>query len=321
MHTIILQFFRGITGILFVFSGFVKLVDPQGSAYKFEEYFGGDVLNLEGLIPFALPFSIVLILTELILGIALLLGYRTKTTLWCLFGITTLFLCLTGYSAIFDKVTDCGCFGDAIKLTAWETFYKNIIFLMLIVWMMIKHDQIKPLFSKNITQPILIASVFSSLYVIYHVLTYLPLIDFRPYAIGKNIRAGMVYQEDGEIPPVHDFYLESETDDLTDVILDAPKAILMVANHLEHVDGEAWKELIKLSNKATDKGYLVYLLSSSSTALVSKTKEENTLPFDVLFCDGTTLKTMIRANPGILGLHQGTVVFKENWKNIKEIKW
>ena len=119
---------RLLVAVTFIFSGFVKLVDPLGSAYKFEEYFGADVLNLEFLTPYALQFSVILILAEIMLGVMLLVGYKARFTVWSLFLITLLFLFLTWYSAHYDKVTDCGCFGDAVKLTPWETFYKNVIF-------------------------------------------------------------------------------------------------------------------------------------------------------------------------------------------------
>ena len=118
---------RLLVAATFIFSGFVKLVDPLGSAYKFVDYFSADVLNLEFLIPYALPFSILLIVTEIMLGVMLLIGFKSKFTAWSLFLMTLLFLFLTWYSAYYDKVTDCGCFGDAIKLTPWETFNKNVI--------------------------------------------------------------------------------------------------------------------------------------------------------------------------------------------------
>ena len=124
---ILTQIVRLLVSITFIFSGFVKLVDPLGSVYKFEEYFGADVLNLEFLTPYALQFSIVLIIAEIMLGVKLLVGFKPKITVWSLFILTLIFLFLTWFSAYFDKVTDCGCFGDAIKLTPWETFYKNIV--------------------------------------------------------------------------------------------------------------------------------------------------------------------------------------------------
>ncbi|MBG7629315.1 MAG: DoxX family protein, partial [Bacteroidetes bacterium] len=140
---------RLIVALTFIFSGFVKLVDPLGSAYKFQEYFGADVLNMEFLIPYALPFSILLILAEIMLGVTLLLGYLPKFTVWSLLGIILVFLFLTWYSAYYDKVTDCGCFGDAVKLSSWGTFYKNIVLVVLILFLVWKVDDIKPLFGVN----------------------------------------------------------------------------------------------------------------------------------------------------------------------------
>ncbi|MDO9138564.1 MAG: DoxX family protein, partial [Lutibacter sp.] len=120
---------RLVVSFTFIFSGFVKLVDPLGSSYKFQEYFSAGVLNLEFLIPYALPFSILLILAELMLGVTLLLGYLPKFTVWSLLVMILVFLFLTWYSAFYNKVLDCGCFGDAVKLTPWETFYKNVVLL------------------------------------------------------------------------------------------------------------------------------------------------------------------------------------------------
>src|SRR4030066_845401 len=130
---IVTLIFRLIVSLTFIFSGFVKLVDPLGSSYKFQEYFGSDVLNLEFLIPYALPFSILLIVAELLLGVMLLLGYLPKFTVWSLLVMILVFLFLTWYSAFYNKVLDCGCFGDALTLSPWDTFYKNVVLLALIL--------------------------------------------------------------------------------------------------------------------------------------------------------------------------------------------
>ena len=132
---LLIQLARILVGGLFVFSGFVKLVDPIGSQYKFQEYFSESVLNIEFLIPYALPFAILLIVAEILLGVMILIGYKSKLTVWSLFVLTLIFLFLTWYSAYYNKVTDCGCFGDAIKLSTWETFYKNVILIVLIVFL------------------------------------------------------------------------------------------------------------------------------------------------------------------------------------------
>ena len=161
---LIVHLSRIFVGAMFIFSGFVKLVDPIGSQYKFEEYFSEGVLNLEFLIPYALPFSILLIIVEIMLGVSLLLGYKSKITTWSLLGITTIFLFLTWYSAYYNKVTDCGCFGDAIKLTPWETFWKNVLLIGLILLLLIGVKNIKALFSKRINTSLIILSFVSFSY-------------------------------------------------------------------------------------------------------------------------------------------------------------
>src|SRR5210317_810907 len=169
------QIARLLVSVTFVFSGFVKLVDPLGSAYKFEEYFGADVLNLEFLAPFALQFSILLILAEIMLGVMLLLGYKPKLTVWSLFLISVLFLFLTWYSAYYDKVTDCGCFGDAVKLTPWETFYKNVVLIVLVIFLMIRVYDIQPIRSEILAKRVTLISFLAFSAIIFYVLRYLPL--------------------------------------------------------------------------------------------------------------------------------------------------
>ncbi|AMC10732.1 DoxX family protein [Lutibacter profundi] len=318
---ITVQILRFLVAITFIFSGFVKLIDPLGSAYKFQEYFGADVLNLEFLIPYALPFSIFLILVEIMLGVFLLLGYLPKLTVWCLLGIILVFLFLTWYSAYYDKVTDCGCFGDAVKLSSWDTFYKNIVLIAFILVLVFKYKLIKPLFSLTIVKWTSFLSFFIFLYIIYYVLVHLPIIDFRPYAIGKNIPEGMEYIGD-ELPPVHDFFLESENgEDLTEAILSADNVMLVIAYNLDKSDIEGFTTIKNVTDKAIEKGYKVYMLSSSLRDDYLSIKEKFHLNFDMLFCDETTLKTIIRANPGIITLQKGTVTGKWNWVDVDAIKF
>jgi len=311
---------RILVAATFLFSGFVKLVDPLGSAYKFQEYFGSDVLNMEFLIPYALPFSIVLILTEIILGVTVLIGYKQKFTVWALFGITLLFLFLTWYSAYYDKVTDCGCFGDALKLSTWNTFYKNIILIGLIILLIFNVKKIKPIFTDTFLKWLTFASFCSFLYIVYYVLVHLPIIDFRAYAVGNNIKEGMEYPEEGdELPPVHDFFLESETDDLTEQILTADKSMLIVTYNLKKGDIAGFSALISVAEEAKKKGYLVYGLSASATEDLERFQKDLGLPFEFLFCDETTLKTIIRANPGIVTMEKGTITGKWNWTDADDV--
>ncbi len=317
----LLNISRLFVAITFIFSGFVKLVDPLGSSYKFQEYFSVDVLNLEFLIPYALPFSIFLILAEIVLGVMLLVGYLPKLTVWSLLGIILVFLFLTWYSAYYDKVTDCGCFGDAVKLTPWETFYKNVVLIIFIIVLLVKVEMIKPLFSLNSAKWITFFSLISFLSIIYYVLIHLPIIDFRPYAVGKNIPDGMEYINNEE-PPIHDFFLESVDGlDLTEKLLSTENVVLVVIYNIKKAGMQGFSKIKTITDKAISKGYAVYALSSSLNEDYVELKNKYNLNFDVLFCDEVTLKTIIRANPGIVTLNKGTVTGKYNWIDVDDVKF
>ena len=317
---IIVYIVRILVGVMFIFSGFVKLIDPIGSQYKFQEYFSESVLDIEFLLPYTLVFSIVLIILEILLGVLLLLGYKRKVTVWSLLILSTFFLFLTWYSAFYDKVTDCGCFGDAIKLTPWETFYKNIILIVLIAFLLIRIKDIKLIFSKRISKIITYLSFGGFMYITYYVLSHLPIIDFRPYAVGNNIIEGMKYKEDGEIPPIHDFFLESADKDLTNYILSKEKVMLIIVYRLDKSDTNGFKSIKELTQKALENGYTIYGVSSSFEDDLASVKEKYKLPFYFLFCDEITLKTMIRSNPGIMTLEKGTITGKWNWTDADKVK-
>ena len=313
---------RIFVGAMFVFSGFVKLVDPKGSQFKFEEYFNESVLNMEFLIPYALSFSILLIMAEIMLGVMLLLGYKSKLTIWSLFGITLIFLFLTWYSAYYNKVTDCGCFGDAIKLTPWETFWKNVVLIGLIILLLIRVKDIKEILPKKLTVALTLVCLLSFSYITYFVLNHLPIIDFRAYAVGKNIPAGMEFPEDDleALPPIQNFYLEDNQNDLTDQILTENKVMLVLVYQMEKANEDGFAAVKKVADEAISKGYKVYGVTSSFPDELILIQNKYDLPFDFLFGDGTTLKTMIRANPGIMTLEKGTVIGKWNWKDSEKVK-
>ena len=318
---IVVHIARLLVGVVFIFSGFVKLVDPLGSAYKFQEYFGADVLNLEFLIPYALPFSIALILAELMLGVLLLLGYLPKFTVWSLLGLTLIFLFLTWYSAYYDKVTDCGCFGDAVKLTPWETFYKNVVLILLVVLLVVKVSLIAPIFKIGLVKWTSFLSFVLCLYITYHVLLHLPLIDFRPYAVGNSIPDGMEFVGE-EMPPIHDFYLETnDGEDYTEKVLTAENVLLVVAYDIEKSDAQGFSAIKASTDEALKNNFEVFALSSSMVEDFETIKKEYKLNFEVLFCDETTLKTIIRANPGVLHLKNGVVAGKWNWIDLDELEF
>ena len=148
MIKIIVHLFRYFVGVLFIFSGLIKLNDPIGFSFKLEEYFGPTVFNLDFLIPIVLPMAIFIVILEVVLGIFLIIGFKKKFTLWSLLLMIIFFTFLTWYSAYFNKVTDCGCFGDAIKLTPWESFTKDVVLLVMIGFIFFKQDMIKPIVAR-----------------------------------------------------------------------------------------------------------------------------------------------------------------------------
>ena len=361
---IITQIARLLVSVTFIFSGFVKLVDPIGSSYKFEEYFGADVLNIEFLSPYALHFSIVLILAEIMLGVMLLIGFKPKFTVWSLFFITLLFLFLTWYSAYFDKVTDCGCFGDAVQLTPWETFYKNIILIALVIFLIIRVYDIQPIISEKFVKRISVLALLVFIFITFHVLKHLPLIDFRAYAIGKNIPEGMIYPEGAakavyedtwiynvngkdqvftteEKPwnkdgatfvdrktkiiekgyelPIHDFTMEINGEDITDKLMKKERLMLIVSYNLQKSNDKGWLHIKEISEKAMQNGFTVYCFSASTNEDYLKIKNKYNLDFELLFCDETTLKTIVRSNPGIVTLNKGTITGKWNWIDVDDI--
>ncbi len=206
---LVVNFCRGFVGLLFIFSGLVKLNDPLGFSYKLDEYFSAAVLGLEFLQPFALPLAIFLVVLEVVLGIMLLLGFHRKFTVWALLLMILFFTFLTFYSAYFNKVTDCGCFGDAIPLTPWQSFIKDVILLFMIVILFMNVKLIQPLLSKFYASIVTLVLTLGCFAIAYYVLMHLPILDFRAYKIGTNINEAM--QEDPNRPDIYgyDWYYEN----------------------------------------------------------------------------------------------------------------
>jgi hypothetical protein len=152
------------------------------------------------------------------------------------------------------------------------------------------------------------------------VLVHLPIIDFRPYAIGKSIPEGMEYIGDIE-PPIHDFYLESvDGDDLTELVLTEDNVLLVVAYNLSKSDLEGFSKIKTITDEAIQKGFTVFTLTSSMNEEYMKIKEDYKLNVEMLFGDETMLKTIIRSNPGIVTLNNGVVTGKWSWADVTKIK-
>lgn len=355
---------RTLLALIFLFSGFVKAVDPLGTVYKIQDYlhegFGG---VFQWAIPAAGVAAVCLITLEWLLGISMLLNVRTQWTSW----ITLLFYCvmtpLTLYIAIANPVSDCGCFGDALVITNWQTFWKNIILLLLSICFVICRKAIPELFSWWMEIIIALAALGSVAGIMGYSYTHLPQIDFRPYKVGNHIPTLMeipddaevdqyeitlIYAKDGKeqtftlenypkgdpewtfvdqksvlikkgyVPPIHDFEIETlEGDYITQDILESEEPVTLVVMYdLSKTDTTQLEKLMYMIHEYPR----VYFLTASGEEEIFAFAEElgwdeETTYSTFCFTDPITLKTIVRANPGVIVVQNGTIIDKYNLKN------
>ncbi len=356
-------FSRIFVGVLFIISGLIKLNDPVGFSFKLEEYFSIGVLNMPYFEPYALAISIFVVIVEVLLGVMLLIGFKPKFTIWSLLAMIVFFTFLTFYSAYFNKVTDCGCFGDAIKLTPWESFAKDVVLLVLILVLLKGIKYIQPILPQKKDWWAVGLATLSCVLFCYHVLNHLPSKDFRPYKIGANIMEGMrvpegapepLYEytwtfnengteksyvtngdyptvegefvgvetveiQEGYEPPIHDFTIEQQGVDFAETLLEEPKLVMVISYDLAKAELEAFKAVKKITDRATKKGYKVIGMSASNSEQAAAVVQEFNLNFDFYFTDQTTLKTIVRSNPGILVLEKGTITEKVHYNDIESL--
>lgn len=190
---------RILVGITFIFSGFVKGIDPWGSAYKFIDYFMA--MGLDWLSWSAFPLGVILAFAEFLIGAALLFGINVRFFSWGALIFMAFFTPLTLWIAVTNPVTDCGCFGDALVISNWETFYKNIVLIILAILVFIQRHQLKPILKK--VSPVLgYLTIAAYVAIVWHSYMHEPVLDFRPYKVGVNIIDAMTIPEDAE----HDVY-------------------------------------------------------------------------------------------------------------------
>lgn len=194
---------RILVGVLFIISGMIKANDPVGFSIKLQEYF--NVFGTPWMNDIALPLAVFICVFEVVLGVATLTGSKMKPVAWSLLLMIIFFTFLTFYSAWFNKVTDCGCFGDAVKLTPWESFYKDLILLFFILIIFIQRKKITSSLSPGGDWTVLTLSTVLVTWFSVHCIKHLPVIDFRPYAIGKNIPEQMTVPEGSAVDEFQTF--------------------------------------------------------------------------------------------------------------------
>ena len=351
-----------LLGALFIFSGLIKLNDPVGTAYKLEEYFEVFATDVPSMSGFFLWFkggsrtlSIILSSLEVILGVALLLRWHLRKTLWVLLALLVFFAFLTFYSAAFKKVTDCGCFGDFIKLTPWTSFAKDVF--LLVLWAIVFFNQrfLRHAYVQG-TAGVMTMTFASAIAIGIGVraLGHLPYFDFLPYKVGNNIgqlmkaSAPLRYKyimekngttqefttypdstwtyksmvalnpEDG--PKITDFRVWNDEGDYTQELLKGNKLVLIIQN-VDKADRDRYALINKLfaDAKQSRRNITPLIITSSSPAEFDVFRHNANFAVPFYYADATVLKSIIRSNPGFVLLKDGVVKGKYHYHDIPSI--
>ncbi|MBX2901157.1 MAG: DoxX family protein [Cyclobacteriaceae bacterium] len=351
LKKIIDQFSRFFVGGLLIFSGLIKLNDPIGTQIKMEEYFEVFAEDFGSFfhyfIPWALEIGMVMIVLELMLGIAILIFWRMNLTAWLLLLMMTFFTFLTFYSAYFDKVTDCGCFGDAIKLTPWQSFIKDVVLMVFVLHLFWYRKSYKAVLQATSGTAVVAGTVVISLALGVYAIRHLPFIDFRAYKVGNNIPQQMlppeqpiieyVFEKDGKQvrdtkflsdaegykyissrvvnqdkikPKITDYSVSSpEGEDMTPYTFEGNRLLIVVydVKKASTKNIAALRELTRGLEGKVD----CFVLTSSAAEVMEAFRHENQLAVPYYYADATVLKTIIRSNPGVALWKNGTVL--GNW--------
>ena len=360
LHSLFLA--RLVVAIILLFSGFVKAVDPLGTQYKLQDYL--EALGMGGMIAdwVLLGIAIALSTMEFVLGVLLLFAISRRLVTKIVLGVMVVMTCLTVWIYIADPVEDCGCFGDAIVLTNGQTLVKNIVLLALAALLAWKPLRIKRFISLKwqwITYYTAVAFIIAvSAYSLY----FLPIIDFRPYHVGADIREKMsipdgapqpeykttfilekdgrqqeftlenypdstwtfidsktVQTSEGYVPEIPDLVIQDmrSGDDLTEQILnDEGLTMLLISPHLEQASDAQFGEIDRLYEWAKEQGISFYCLTASGHRGIEQWIDMTGAEYPFCNVDETTLKTMIRSNPGLMLLKNGKVMGKWSHNNL-----
>ena len=362
---------RTLLGVVFVFSGVVKAIDPLGTVYKIEDYlkaFGGFFTDL---LPLAETAAWLLIIIELLLGVCMLLNVRTQWTAWISLLFYLVMTPLTLYIALTNPVSDCGCFGDAVVLTNWQTFWKNVVLIILAILLVALRKSVRQLWSNWMEVVLAALTIVVAIAFMAWTRHHLPVKDFRPYKIGNHLPTLMEYPEDaapdvyeysfvyakdgveqtftlenypkgdstwtfvrqnskliqkGYEPPIHDFEIvNAYGEDMTWDILESEEPVTLVVmydlakadkNQMAKVEALASNLLASSPDDLLASSPNFYILTGSGTdEIIAFSMEYPSLSECICTCDPVTLKTIVRANPGVIVLQNGVVIDKYNIRN------
>ena len=352
---------RLLMAATFIFSGYVKAIDPLGTQYKLADYL--QVMGIGSILPewTLLVGAVLLAALEFSLGIFLLFAIRRHLVSKIVLALMSIMTLLTLWIVIANPVKDCGCFGDAVVLSNGQTFIKNIILLAIALMLQKWPTSMVRFVSKKAQWIVINYTVIFALALSAWSLWDLPLFDFRPYHVGANIAQGMkipqgapqpqfettfilekngqqkeftldnypdstwtfvdsktVQTAEGYVPPIHDFSIQDNKtgEDITQEVLnDTGYTFLLISPTLAYADDSNFGRIDQIYEFAQDYGYRFICLTASSDKDIAKWQDITGAEYPFYTTDATTLKTMIRSNPGLMLLHHGTIIQK--WSHNK----
>ena len=353
---IVINTARWFVGLLFIISGIIKVNDPVGTAIKMQEYFEVFSTDIAGFfhvfIPYSLFFAVFLSVLEVVLGIAVLINYHMKLTTRVLLIIIVFFTFLTFYSAYFNKVTDCGCFGDAIKLTPWESFYKDVVLIALIGIIAVYWKKFNSLLDFKIGSVIVVTAFAINTFLAVYAIDHLPFVDFRAYKVGADLAKSMqpseklLYQyimtKDGEeykfdqypsdggyeykdmillnpeaTPKITDYNIWNDDGDFTEESFQGNRLIVII-HDVKKADVKSFEAINDLITGLENSTVKPAAFTASDGSTFEDFRHEVQLGIPYYFADATVLKTVIRSNPGIVLLENGVVKGKWHYNDVPE---
>ena len=355
---------RIIIGVTFIFSGFVKAVDPLGSTYKFIDYFNAFGMGWANGLAFGL--AVLQNVVEFTLGVMVLFNLRLRLSSALVLAFMVFYTPLTLYIAIANPVHDCGCFGDALVITNWQTFFKNLVLLAAAILVFAWRDKSDNHLKVNEQWALSGATVVAIAVFCGYSHRHTQVLDFRPYSVGTSIPEKMerptgapadvwestfVYEKDGEQktfqisnlpdstwtfvdakhtlvkkgyePPIHDFSIVNpDGEDLTAEVLASDNYnFLLIAYNLDKSDLSRTDSINRLADFCLAQGYTFRMLTASTDDAIESFREMAEPPYEICICDETTLKTIVRSNPGLMVVKDGVIIGKWNLTDIPPLKF
>lgn len=306
---VLVNFCRVLLGLTFLFSGVVKAIDPVGTQIKLSDYLyafgmGGNILDSTLLI-----LACLLAGFEILMGSYMLLGAFIRGTSFLVLVMMVLLTPFTLYVALKNPVEDCGCFGDALVLTNWQTFGKNAFLFVMAVLVFVKRKLVVPFVEGRRHWIITLVICLITVRFMTSNIFGLPVLDFRPYKVGTDLRSAILENRD---PSMSDFsVLDNDMNDLTGQLLsDHGYTFLLVSPHLESANEGNLDLIDDVFDYCSHYGYNIIGVTASGTDVIRQWTENAGAEIPFLFCDEIPLQTMVRSNPGLVLIKDGVIVNK-----------